>query len=90
METEQFQAWEALAGQREVQDRPGWGRPFPEELRGKLGCLYFTQKICFNNINKFPHVSFNWVGLNGSQLLSHIPPVHTYTADGTVADVRNL
>jgi hypothetical protein len=32
METEQFQAWEALAGQREVQDRPGWGRPFPEEL----------------------------------------------------------
>jgi alpha-mannosidase len=69
-------------------DSFGFSSQLPQLAR-QAGMPYFlTQKICFNNINKFPHTSFNWVGLDGSQLLSHMPPVQTYTADGTVADIR--
>jgi hypothetical protein len=28
--------------------------------------------------NKFPHTSFNWSGLDGTQILTHMTPVDTY------------
>jgi hypothetical protein len=38
--------------------------------------------------NKFPHSSFNWVGIDGTQVLCHMTPVETYTAQATVGDVN--
>lgn len=59
------------------------------QLSRQAGMPHFlTQKICFNNINQFPHTTFHWVSLDGSQVLCHMPPVRTYTAEGTVADVQ--
>jgi alpha-mannosidase len=37
-----------------------------------------TFQLSWNNINVFPHSTFNWVGLDGSQVLSHMTPVDTY------------
>ncbi|THH30155.1 hypothetical protein EUX98_g4044 [Antrodiella citrinella] len=48
---------------------------------------FFTQKLSWNNINVFPHSTFNWVGIDGSQVLSHMTPVDTYTAQATVGDI---
>ncbi|KAH9942858.1 glycosyl hydrolases family 38 N-terminal domain-containing protein [Amylocystis lapponica] len=36
---------------------------------------FFTQKLSWNNINVFPHSTFNWVGIDGSQVLCHMTPV---------------
>jgi alpha-mannosidase len=30
-----------------------------------------------NNVNKFPHSTFNWVGIDGTQVLCHMTPVGT-------------
>ena len=41
-----------------------------------------------NNINKFPHTTFNWIALDGSQVLCHMPPSETYTAQAHFGDVK--
>ncbi|CCE63924.1 hypothetical protein TPHA_0G00880 [Tetrapisispora phaffii CBS 4417] len=48
---------------------------------------FLTQKLSWNNINSFPHSTFNWAGLDGTQLLTHMPPGNTYTADSHFGDV---
>jgi alpha-mannosidase len=45
------------------------------------GCERFiTQKLSWNKQNVFPHSTFWWEGLNGTQVLTHFPPVDTYNA----------
>ncbi|KAJ7872246.1 glycoside hydrolase family 38 protein [Mycena leptocephala] len=60
----------------------------PQLLRGAGMKYFFTQKLSWNNINNFPHTTFNWVGLDGTQVLCHMTPVDTYTAQATVGDVN--
>jgi hypothetical protein len=31
-----------------------------------------------NNVNVFPHSTFNWVGIDGTQVLCHMTPVGTF------------
>ncbi|EHA50373.1 alpha-mannosidase [Pyricularia oryzae 70-15] len=49
---------------------------------------FVTQKLCFNSVNDFPHTTFNWVSLDGSQVLCHMPPAKTYCANGTFAEIK--
>ena len=45
------------------------------------GCdRFITQKLSWNKQNRFPHSTFQWQGLDGSQVLTHFPPVDTYNA----------
>lgn len=48
---------------------------------------FLTQKLSWNNINTFPLTTFNWKGINGSQVLVHMPPDNTYTAAANFGDV---
>jgi len=42
-------------------------------------CPYlFTQKMSWNETNGFPHDTFTWEGIDGSQVLAHFPPSKTY------------
>lgn len=43
---------------------------------------FLTQKPCFNSVNEFPHTTFNWVALDGSQVLCHMPPAKNYCSEG--------
>ena len=36
-----------------------------------------------------PLTTFRWVGLDGSQVLTHMTPVDTYTAQAGAGDVHN-
>ncbi|KAH8829151.1 glycosyl hydrolases family 38 N-terminal domain-containing protein [Flagelloscypha sp. PMI_526] len=60
----------------------------PQLIRGAGMSYFFTQKMSWNNINVFPHSTFNWVGIDGTQVLCHMTPVDTYTAQATVGDVQ--
>ncbi|KAF8155248.1 glycoside hydrolase family 38 protein [Mycena galopus ATCC 62051] len=60
----------------------------PQLFRGAGMKYFFTQKLSWNNINTFPHTTFNWVGIDGTQVLCHMTPVDTYTAQATVGDVN--
>ncbi|KZT52183.1 glycoside hydrolase family 38 protein [Calocera cornea HHB12733] len=69
-------------------DSFGYTGSLPQILRLSGMKYFFTQKLSWNNINRFPHSTFNWVGIDGSQVLVHMTPVDTYTAQATVEDVR--
>ena len=49
---------------------------------------FLTQKLSWNQINKFPHNTFIWEGIDGSQVLTHFPPADTYCSHATVSDLR--
>lgn len=48
---------------------------------------FLTQKLSWNNINLFPLSTFNWKAIDGSQVLVHMPPDNTYTAEANFGDV---
>lgn len=72
----------------------GYSAALPQIL-AKFNVGYFlTQKICWNQTNKFPHHTFWWQGIDGSRVWSHFPPADTYCADCTpiqiLKSVRNF
>ncbi|KAK6523441.1 Glycoside hydrolase, 38 vacuolar alpha mannosidase [Arthrobotrys megalospora] len=69
-------------------DTFGYSAQIPQLCRLAGMSRFFTQKLSWNNINSFPHTTFNWVSLDGSQVLCHMPPSETYTADAHFGDVK--
>ncbi len=58
----------------------GYSAALPQIL-AKFNIKYFlTQKISWNQFNKFPHHTFWWQGIDGSRVWSHFPPADTYNA----------
>ncbi len=69
-------------------DTFGYSTQIPQICRIAGMSRFFTQKLSWNNINNFPHTTFNWVALDGSQVLCHMPPSETYTAEAHFGDVK--
>jgi len=58
----------------------GYSAALPQLLL-KSGVPYFmTNKIATNQINRFPHHTFMWKGIDGSEVLSHMPPEGLYNS----------
>ncbi|TVY62333.1 Alpha-mannosidase [Lachnellula suecica] len=69
-------------------DTFGYSSQLPQLCRLAGMSRFFTQKLSWNNINNFPHTTFNWVSLDGSQVICHMAPAETYTAEANFGDVR--
>ncbi len=72
----------------------GYSAALPQILK-RAGIDYFlTQKISWNQINKFPHHTFLWRGVDGTEIFSHFPPADTYVGNLSPAElsysVRNF
>jgi alpha-mannosidase len=48
-----------------------------------------TQKMSWNDTNRFPHSTFWWEGHDGSRLLTHFPPANTYNGEFSVLELAN-
>jgi len=68
-------------------DTFGYSTQLPQLCRLAGMSRFFTQKLSWNNINNFPHTTFDWVSLDGSQVICHMAPANTYTADAHFGDV---
>lgn len=56
----------------------GYSAALPQIL-AKFNISYFlTQKISWNQFNKFPHHTFWWQGIDGTKVWTHFPPADTY------------
>lgn len=56
----------------------GYSAALPQIL-AKFDVKYFlTQKISWNQFNKFPHHTFWWQGIDGTKVWTHFPPADTY------------
>ncbi|KAI1489751.1 glycosyl hydrolases family 38 N-terminal domain-containing protein [Biscogniauxia mediterranea] len=69
-------------------DTFGYSSQLPQLCRLAGMNRFLTQKLSWNNINNFPHTTFNWVSLDGSQVICHMPPSETYTAEAHFGDVK--
>lgn len=68
-------------------DTFGYNAQIPQLAR-QSGCNYFfTQKLSWNNINRFPHNTLMWVGLDGTQIIVHMTPVNNYDSRGYVEEI---
>lgn len=59
----------------------GYSANLPQILQ-RAGMGYFlTQKMSWNLYNKFPHNTFMWRGIDGSEVLAHFPPEDNYNGN---------
>ena len=69
-----------------IPDVFGYSAALPQILK-KTGIDYFvTTKLSWNEHNKFPYSTFNWEGLDDSNVLVHLPPEDTYNSNGNPID----
>jgi alpha-mannosidase len=69
-------------------DSFGFPGSLPQILK-KSGLDYFcTIKLFWNNFNKFPYTTFLWEGIDGSKVLSHMPPEGTYTSEASAVSLK--
>lgn len=68
-------------------DSFGYSPALPGVLRRAGFEWFFTQKISWNQVNRFPHHTFLWEGIDGSRILSHFPPIETYNSQLSGVDL---
>ncbi|SNY68762.1 alpha-mannosidase [Paractinoplanes atraurantiacus] len=61
-------------------DSFGYSPALPQLIRRAGFQWFFTQKISWNQVNRFPHHTFLWEGIDGSRVFTHFPPMDTYNS----------
>ena len=60
-------------------------------ILARAGVPYFsTQKLSWSLVNTFPHQSFHWHGIDGSEVLAHMLPEETYNSPAAPRSVRMI
>jgi len=49
---------------------------------------FLTNKLSWSQVNVFPHHTFRWRGLDGSEVLAHCTPEENYNGENRPADLR--
>lgn len=62
-------------------DSFGFSAALPQIARAAGSRWFLTQKLSWNDTNRFPHSTFVWEGIDGSRLFAHLPPVDSYSSD---------
>ncbi|KAJ3596833.1 hypothetical protein NHX12_003233 [Muraenolepis orangiensis] len=70
-------------------DTFGYSAQLPQIMQGCGISRFLTQKLSWNLVNVFPHHTFFWEGLDGSQVLTHFPPGNSYEMKGKVEELVN-
>ena len=67
----------------------GYNGNLPQILKGTGIPYFFTIKLSWNEHNRFPYRSFNWAGIDGSEVLVHMAPDETYNSDALPSSSRH-
>ncbi|MFI6645086.1 alpha-mannosidase [Streptomyces sp. NPDC050504] len=59
-------------------DTFGFAAGLPQIIKAAGSKWLLTQKISWSQINKFPHHTFHWEGIDGTRIFTHFPPIDTY------------
>jgi len=71
-------------------DTFGYSAALPQIFK-KCGIDFFsTIKMSWNLINDFPYNNFRWRGIDGSEVLVHMPPEGNYLSEGTAKSVKKI
>ncbi|HWM34829.1 MAG TPA: glycoside hydrolase family 38 C-terminal domain-containing protein [Pseudolysinimonas sp.] len=73
-------------------DTFGYTGSLPQLLRGSGMDWFMTIKLAWNTVTVFPHRTFTWRGIDGSEVLVHMAPEGDYNsrgaADGLLTGLR--
>jgi alpha-mannosidase len=59
----------------------GYSAALPQLVALSGARWFLTQKLSWNDTNRFPHSSFFWEGIDGTRIFTHFPPVDSYNAE---------
>jgi alpha-mannosidase len=62
-------------------DSFGYSAALPQIARAAGARYFVTQKPSWNETNRIPYSSFQWEGIDGSRVFTHLPPAETYNSD---------
>ena len=65
----------------------GYSAALPQILAQAGVDWFLTQKLSWNDTNRFPHQTFWWEGIDGTRVFTHFPPADTYNGDLSVANL---
>lgn len=68
-------------------DSFGYSAGLPQIAKAAGARWMLTQKMSWNETNRMPHHTFLWEGHDGSHIFTHFPPVDTYSAEMTAAEL---
>lgn len=70
-------------------DSFGYSAALPQIVKQAGAKWFLTQKISWNTVNKFPHHTFNWEGIDGTRIFTHFPPADTYNSQLSGAELAH-
>jgi len=59
----------------------GYSPVLPQILKKSNIDFFLTQKLSWNQFNRFPYHTFIWKGIDGSEVLTHFPPEDNYNSN---------
>ncbi|MDP7071115.1 MAG: glycoside hydrolase family 38 C-terminal domain-containing protein [Phycisphaerales bacterium] len=68
-------------------DTFGFPASLPQIARQSGLDTFITNKIAWNEVNAFPHVTFRWRGIDGTDIVSHMTPGHNYNSEIAPSDL---
>ncbi|XP_070578443.1 alpha-mannosidase 2C1-like [Ptychodera flava] len=68
-------------------DTFGYSAQLPQIMNSAGIKRFVTQKLSWNLVNKFPHNTFTWEGIDGSKTLAHFPPGDNYGLQCRIEDL---
>jgi alpha-mannosidase len=70
-------------------DTFGYTASLPQVIRLSGSDWFMTQKISWNQTNAMPHHTFWWEGIDGTRVFTHFPPIETYNAELSPAELAH-
>jgi alpha-mannosidase len=69
-------------------DSFGYSAALPQIVSAAGEKWFLTQKISWNQVNRMPHHTFWWEGIDGTRVFTHFPPADTYGSDLSAMEVH--
>lgn len=70
-------------------DSFGYSAALPQIVSAAGERWFLTQKISWNQVNRMPHHTFWWEGIDGTRVFTHFPPADTYNAELSGAELAH-
>jgi len=68
-------------------DSFGYSAALPQIIAGVGKTSLLTQKLSWSEVNRMPHHTFWWEGIDGTRIFTHFPPVDTYNAEISASEL---
>ncbi|KQM15791.1 alpha-mannosidase [Plantibacter sp. Leaf171] len=69
-------------------DSFGYSAAMPQIVAAAGATDFLTQKVSWNETNRFPHHTFLWEGIDGTRVFTHFPPADTYNSALAATDLH--